>query len=63
MPRPDDNLNLLLDCAALLRAKDALRGTGALNWSHTEVRSPRGTGVAVDRDQSNALYVRDLSLA
>ncbi len=62
VPRPNDNPNLLLDCAALLRAKDALRGTGALNWSH-ERQITTWNGVTVDRDQSNALFVRDLSLA
>ena len=32
---PADNPGLVSDCSALLRAKDALRGTAALNWSAT----------------------------
>ena len=62
VPRPNDNLNLLLDCAALLRAKDDLRGTAPLNWSHT-TSITTWNGVTVDRDQDNSLFVRDLALA
>ena len=62
VPRPDDNLTLLLDCAALLRAKDHLRGTAALNWSH-DTQITTWDGVTVDRDQDNSLFVRDLALA
>ena len=60
VPRPDDNPLLLLDCAALLRAKDALRGAAALNWSHT-TSITTWDGVTVDR--ADSLYVRDLALA
>ena len=60
VPRPDDNPQLLLDCAALLRAKDDLRGTAALNWSHT-TSITTWDGVTVDR--ADSLYVRDLALA
>ena len=62
VPRPDDNPTLLLDCAALLRAKDALRGTAPLNWSHT-TSITTWDGVTVDRNQNDSLYVRDLALA
>ena len=62
VPRPDNNSQLLRDCAALLRAKDALRGTGALNWSH-ETQITTWDGVTVDRNQNDSLYVRDLALA
>ena len=62
VPRPDDNPLLLLDCAALLRAKDDLRGTAPLNWSHT-TSITTWNGVTVDRDQDNSLFVRDLALA
>ena len=62
VPRPGDNPQLLRDCAALLRAKDSLRGTGALNWSH-ETQITRWDGVTVDRNQNDSLYVRDLALA
>ena len=33
VPNQGDNPALMRDCYALLEAKDALRGTGALNWS------------------------------
>ena len=62
VPRPDNNSQLLRDCAALLRAKDSLRGTGALNWSH-ETQITTWDGVTVDRNQNDSLYVRDLALA
>ena len=35
VPRPAANPALVKDCTALLAAKDALRGAGALNWTHT----------------------------
>ena len=36
---PASNAGLVADCSALLRAKDALRGTATLNWSATRAIS------------------------
>ena len=46
VPEPGANPELVADCAALLEARDALRGTGELNWS-AELGLSEWTGVTV----------------
>ena len=46
VPNPASNAGLVADCSALLRAKDALRGTATLNWSATRaIASWDGVGL------------------
>ncbi len=47
VPNPAANPGLVSDCAVLLAVKDALRGTGTLNWSADAALSTWG-GVTVD---------------
>lgn len=59
VPSQRRNPGLMLDCIALLEAKDELRGTGALNWS-VDVAITRWDGVTV---AGTPLRVTGLELA
>ena len=73
VPSPSDNPGLVSDCAVLLAAKDALRGTDPLNWSAdraitswegiTVSGSPgRVTRLVLDRNTSPRQYGRRITL-
>ena len=60
---PGTNRNLVRDCSALLDAKDALRGTGSLNWATgTAVGSWDGVTVEGTPGRVTKLKLASLSL-
>ena len=62
---PASNAGLVADCSALLRAKDALRGTATLNWSATRaIASWDGVGLTTSdprRVSSISLVAKSLT--
>ena len=62
---PASNAGLVADCSALLRAKDALRGTATLNWSATRaIASWDGIGLTASdprRVSSISLVAKSLT--
>ena len=60
---PNDNRGLVADCQALIAAKDALRGTVALNWStDASIQNWQGIDITGDPMRVTKLDVSELGL-
>ncbi len=62
VPNPASNRGLVRDCEALLAARDALKGTGTLNWSaRTAIRNWDGVTLTGSRVAELDLNGRSLT--